>query len=197
MNPNEPHQYGQQPPPQGYGQQPPPEGYGQQPPAGYGHPSQGQYAGAQWQGGQPPKKSNKMLIIVAAVTVVVVGVATTLILLLTGGSDPKETVEDFMAAVDAKDKSTITDLTRGDLSDDISSILGAESEIDFGSGTVGEVYEETVGKGDAAIVDFTLTAQGETENVDILLLDDGDGYQLCSIGKIKNSEITKAVDELC
>ena len=192
-----------------YGQPQQPDGYAQ-PQAGYGYGQPGQYAAGQpgtpWASEAPPKKSNnKLPLIIAAAVVVVVGVATTLILVLTGGSDSKAAVTDFMAAVDAKDKSTLSTLARGNMADQVSDIMTSGVQFKYSEGSVGNVSETKISDGqvkglpagDAVVMDYSLTYKGKSQKLQILLFDDGDGYQLCDVGECPTPNIKDDLKSDC
>ena len=152
---------------------------------------------------QPPAYSpppSKLPMLVAAALVLVLAVGVTLFLVLRdertvaagGGGQPDtpsaiEVTQQFFQAVDDVDEKGMTEIARGDINDDIQDIVeqGGTDEVTFADGTLVDDGSKTVDDVKVAVVLWGLAdvpgEYGGDLELSVGLLDDGDGYRVCSI----------------
>lgn len=178
-------QFGQQQPqPQQaqYGQQRWASGEGQ-PPQGYGQPQQGQqpqWGGVpqqQW-GAQPPQGgggNGKLVAIIAGAVVVVAAIGVTLWLVLSGGGrGVEDTVEAFMDAAKTSDNDAAKAVSCPKMDEQIGDGGGGfPSDLTY---TISDVQDD----GDTGSAVATVTAEGETVQLEIKLEKNADGdFEVC------------------
>lgn len=178
----------------GYGTPPPP-------PGGYGAP--------------PP---SKLPIWIALGVVVALAAGIGLFFLLrdgdsggttAGGSTtvsapgPEEVTKSFFEAVDAMDEKGMKENARGEVEDDIQSIMDGDAEdlgVIFSEGQVIDSTSKEVDDVELAVVIWELDEMPEDvpagdTGLAVMLLDEGDGYQVCQIDAPYGPEADEVLDD--